>query len=95
MKYRVGLMDELILDQLSGNSSSHIVRHLYWLPDEAASLYQHAFCCGECGMPAFYLMQREYTHKGDIWTEILGWYSPGLIATKEKLYFADRLRTGR
>ncbi len=81
MTYEVDIMDELLIDPLPGDVKPFVVKHAYWLPDEAASLYAHAHTVlsYEChspiiaaanGTPAFYLRQPEDTIKGQMYYDL-------------------------
>lgn len=81
MSYQVDIMDELVINPLPEDVKSHVVKHDYWLPDEAASLYSKAFCIVslEChspiialqnGTPAIYLRQPEDTIKGQMYYDL-------------------------
>ena len=77
MSYEVNIMDELLIDPLPGDVRPFVVKHGYWLPDEAASVYAraHSLLSFEChspiialatGTPSFYLRQPEDTIKGQM-----------------------------
>ncbi len=81
MTYQVDIMDELLIDPLPEDVKPFIVKHDYWLPDEAASLYAKAFAVlsFEChspiiaaanGTPCFYLRQPEDTIKGQMYYDL-------------------------
>jgi len=81
MTYQVDIMDELLIDPLPADVKAKVVKHGYWLPDEAASLYTQAHCVlsFEChspimaltnGTPAFYLRQPEDTIKGQMYYDL-------------------------
>jgi hypothetical protein len=81
MTYQVDIMDELLIDKLPDDVKPHIVKHTYWLPDEAASLYARAqaVLSFEChspiiaaanGTPCFYLRQPEDTIKGQMYYDL-------------------------
>lgn len=81
MTYQVGIMDELLINPLPDDVKPFVVKHEYWLPDEAASLYAHAHTVlsFEChspiiasvnGTPAFYLRQPEDTIKGQMYYDL-------------------------
>ncbi len=81
MTYEVDIMDELLIDPLPEDVKSKVVKHGYWMPDEAASIYQKAFALlsFEChspiislvnGTPAFYLRQPEDTIKGQMYYDL-------------------------
>ncbi|HEV7350321.1 polysaccharide pyruvyl transferase family protein [Telluribacter sp.] len=81
MTYQVDIMDELLIDPLPTDVKAKVVKHGYWLPDEAASLYSHAHTVlsFEChspiiaaanGTPAFYLRQPEDTIKGQMYYDL-------------------------
>src|SRR5690606_29295596 len=42
MTYEVDIMDELLIDPLPEDVKPYVVKHGYWLPDEAASIYAKA-----------------------------------------------------
>lgn len=81
MTYQVDIMDELLINPLPQDIKRYVVKHNYWLPDEAASLYAHAntILSFEChspiiatanGTPAFYLRQPEDTIKGQMYYDL-------------------------
>jgi polysaccharide pyruvyl transferase WcaK-like protein len=81
MTYQLDIMDELLINPLPEDVKSHIVKHGYWLPDEAASLYKRAqaVLSFEChspiiaaanGTPCFYLRQPEDTIKGQMYYDL-------------------------
>lgn len=81
MTYQVSIMDELLIDPLPDDVKQMVVKHPYWLPDEAASLYSKAFAVlsFEChspiiaaanGTPTFYLRQPEDTIKGQMYYDL-------------------------
>lgn len=81
MTYEVDIMDELLLNPLPDDVKPFVVKHDYWLPDEAASLYKHAhtILSYEChspiiaitnGTPAFYLRQPQDTIKGQMYYDL-------------------------
>jgi len=81
MTYEVDIMDELLIDPLPEDVKSSVVKHGYWLPDEAASLYKNAYAIlsFEChspiialanGTPAFYLRQPQDTIKGQMYYDL-------------------------
>jgi hypothetical protein len=81
MTYEVSIMDELLIDPLPADIRSKIVKHGYWLPDEAASLYSkaHTLLSFEChspiiaaaaGTPMIYLRQPEDTIKGQMYYDL-------------------------
>lgn len=81
MTYQVGIMDELLINPLPDDVKKQVVKHDYWLPDEAASLYAqaHTVLSFEChspiiaianGTPAFYLRQPEDTIKGQMYYDL-------------------------
>ncbi|WP_342085100.1 polysaccharide pyruvyl transferase family protein [Dyadobacter sp. OTU695] len=81
MTYQVDIMDELLINPLPEDVKAHIVKHGYWLPDEAASLYKRAqaVLSFEChspiiaaanGTPCFYLRQPEDTIKGQMYYDL-------------------------
>ncbi|WP_229599123.1 polysaccharide pyruvyl transferase family protein [Runella sp. CRIBMP] len=81
MTYQVDIIDELLVNPLPDDVKPFVVKHGYWLPDEAASLYAHAHTVlsYEChspiiaitnGTPAFYLRQPEDTIKGQMYYDL-------------------------
>lgn len=81
MTYQVDIMDELLINPLPDDVKPFIVKHDYWLPDEAASLYAqaHTVLSFEChspiiaaanGTPCFYLRQPEDTIKGQMYYDL-------------------------
>lgn len=81
MTYQLDIMDELLISPLPEDVRPHIVKHGYWLPDEAASLYRRAqaVLSFEChspiiaaanGTPCFYLRQPEDTIKGQMYYDL-------------------------
>lgn len=81
MTYQVEIMDELLIDPLPADVKSHVVKRGYWLPDEAASVYEKAFLVlsFEChspiiaaakNTPFFYLRQPEDTIKGQMYYDL-------------------------
>lgn len=81
MTYQVDIMDELLIDPLPEDVKPFIVKHDYWLPDEAASVYKKAnsvfsFEChspiiaAQAGTPVFYLRQPEDTIKGQMYYDL-------------------------
>lgn len=81
MTYQVGIMDELLYDPLPEDVKPYIVKHGWWFPDEAVSLYSRACCVVsfEChspilsianGTPAFYIRQKEDTIKGQMYYDL-------------------------
>ncbi|MEZ4905295.1 MAG: polysaccharide pyruvyl transferase family protein [Spirosomataceae bacterium] len=81
MTYQVAIMDELLFNPLPEDVKPFVVKHDYWLPDEAASLYAQAHCIlsYEChspiialtnGTPAFYLRQPQDTIKGQMYYDL-------------------------
>ena len=81
MTYQVDIMDELLVNPLPNDVKPFVLKRGYWLPDEAASLYNKAFCVisFEChspiialrnGTPAFYLRQPEDTIKGQMYYDL-------------------------
>jgi len=81
MTYQVDIMDELLIDPLPADVRPNVVKRGYWFPDEAASVYSHAFAVlsFEChspiislvnGTPAFYLRQPEDTIKGQMYYDL-------------------------
>lgn len=83
MTYQVSIMDELLIDPLPDDVKPFVVKHGYWLPDEAASLYAqtHTVLSFEChspiiaatnGTPCFYLRQPEDSIKGQMYYDRSG-----------------------
>ncbi|MGV3589662.1 MAG: polysaccharide pyruvyl transferase family protein [Adhaeribacter sp.] len=81
MTYQVDIMDELLVTPLPADVKPFIIKHGYWLPDEAASLYARATAVlsFEChspiiaaanGTPGFYLRQPEDTIKGQMYYDL-------------------------
>jgi polysaccharide pyruvyl transferase WcaK-like protein len=81
MTYQVDIMDELLINPLPDDVKPFVTKHGYWLPDETASVYSHAFAVlsFEChspiislvnGTPAFYLRQPEDTIKGQMYYDL-------------------------
>jgi len=81
MTYQVDIIDELLVNPLPDDVKPFVVKHGYWLPDEAASLYAqaHTVLSYEChspiiaaanGTPAFYLRQPEDTIKGQMYYDL-------------------------
>ncbi|MDR6806852.1 polysaccharide pyruvyl transferase WcaK-like protein [Dyadobacter sp. BE34] len=81
MTYQLDVMDELLINPLPDDIKPYIVKHGYWLPDEAASLYKRAqaVLSFEChspiiaaanGTPCFYLRQPEDTIKGQMYYDL-------------------------
>ena len=81
MTYQVDIIDELLVNPLPDDVKPLVVKHGYWLPDEAASLYAHAHAVlsYEChspiialtnGTPAFYLRQPQDTIKGQMYYDL-------------------------
>ena len=81
MTYQVDIMDELLINPLPDDVKPYIVKHGYWLPDEAASIYTRAnsvfsFEChspiiaARSGTPIFYLRQPEDTIKGQMYYDL-------------------------
>ncbi len=104
MTYEVEIMDELLVDPLPEDVKPFVLKHDYWMPDEAASIYAkaHTVLSFEChspilaatvGTPIFYLRQPEDTIKGQMY------YDLGLddwvfeIEETEGHMIADALRT--
>lgn len=104
MTYEVDIMDDLLIDPLPEDVKPFVIKHAYWMPDEAASIYAkaHAVLSFEChspiialanGTPVFYLRQPEDTIKGQMY------YDLGLddwtfeIEQTEGRQIADTLRT--
>lgn len=81
MTYQVDIMDELLVDSLPFDVKPYVVKHSYWMPDEAASLYAHAYAvlsmdchspiiaCAN-GTPFFYFRQPEDTSKGQMYYDL-------------------------
>ena len=81
MTYQLDVMDELLINPLPDDVKPYVVKHGYWLPDEAASLYKRAqaVLSFEChspiiaatnGTPCFYLRQPEDTIKGQMYYDL-------------------------
>ncbi|MDR2040420.1 MAG: polysaccharide pyruvyl transferase family protein [Bacteroidales bacterium] len=81
MTYEVGLFDELLYNPLPDDVKPFVVKHDYWLPDEAMSLYARmhtllSFECHSpimairCGKPTFYLRQPQDTIKGQMYYDL-------------------------
>ncbi|TDB67948.1 polysaccharide pyruvyl transferase family protein [Arundinibacter roseus] len=81
MTYQVDIIDELLIDPLPDDVKPFVVKHDYWYPDEAASLYAkaHTVLSFEChspiiaavnGTPAFYLRQPQDTIKGQMYYDL-------------------------
>lgn len=81
MTYQVDIMDELLIDPLPEEIKGNVVKRGYWLPDEAASVYDKALAVlsFEChspiiaavnGTPFFYLRQPEDTIKGNMYYDL-------------------------
>jgi polysaccharide pyruvyl transferase WcaK-like protein len=81
MTYEVELMDELLINPLPDDVKKAVVKHDYWMPDEAASLYAQAFAVlsFEChspimalknGTPSFYLRHPQDTIKGQMYYDL-------------------------
>lgn len=81
MTYQVDIMDELLIDPLPEDVKPNVIKRGYWMPDEAASVYQRAlavmsFDCHSPiialvnGTPAFYLRQPEDTIKGQMYYDL-------------------------
>lgn len=81
MTYQVNIMDSLIIDLLPNEYKKKVIKHDYWLPDEAASIYKraHTVISMEChspiiaaanGTPCFYLRQPQNTIKGQMWYDL-------------------------
>ena len=81
MTYEVSIMDELLIDPLPADVRVKVVKHDYWFPDEAASLYSkaHTLLSFEChspiiaaaaGTPMIYLRQPEDTIKGQMYYDL-------------------------
>lgn len=81
MSYQVDIMDELLIDPLPEDIKPYVVKHDYWMPDEAASIYKRAFAvlsfdchspiiaCAN-GTPFFYFRQPEDTSKGQMYYDL-------------------------
>ncbi len=81
MTYQVDIMDELLVDSLPFDVKPYVVKHGYWMPDEAASLYSQAcvvlsmdchspiIACAN-GTPFFYFRQPEDTSKGQMYYDL-------------------------
>lgn len=81
MTYQVDIMDELLIEPLPEDVKPFVSKRGYWLPDEAASLYEKAtaIISFEChspiialrnGTPGFYLRQPEDTIKGQMYYDL-------------------------
>jgi len=81
MTYQVDIMDELLIDPLPANVKAKVVKHGYWLPDEATSIYAqaHTVLSFEChspimaavtGTPCFYLRQPQDSIKGQMYYDL-------------------------
>lgn len=81
MTYQADLLDELLIDPLPADVKAKVVKHGYWLPDEAAAVYAHAHTVlsFEChspimaavnGTPCFYLRQPQDTIKGQMYYDL-------------------------
>lgn len=81
MTYEVDIMDELLIDPLPPDVKPFVIKHGYWMPDEAASVYAkaHTVLSFEChspiiaaanGTPFFYLRQPEDTIKGQMYYDL-------------------------
>lgn len=81
MTYQTEIMDPLIVDPLPSDVRKNVVKHDYWLPDEAASLYRKAYAVisMECHSPiislvnhtpAFYIRQPQDTIKGQMYHDL-------------------------
>lgn len=81
MTYQADIMDELLIDPLPEDVKPYVVKHDYWMPDEAASVYARAFAlvsfdchspiiaCAN-GTPFLYLRQPEDTSKGQMYYDL-------------------------
>ncbi len=102
MTYQADLLNELLIDPLPADVKAKVVRHGYWLPDEAASVYAqaHTVLSFEChspimaavnGTPCFYLRQPQDTIKGQMYYDLgLGDWTFEIEQTTGK-QIADRL----
>ena len=81
MDYQVKIWDELIMNKLPEDVKPYVIKHDYWLPDEAISFYSHAhsIISMEChtvimaisvGTPVFYLRQPQDTIKGQMFYDL-------------------------
>lgn len=81
MDYQVRIWDELIINKLPDDVKPYVIKHDYWLPDEAISFYSHAhsIISMEChtvimaisvGTPVFYLRQPQDTIKGQMFYDL-------------------------
>jgi len=81
MTYAVNIMDELLVRPLPDDVKPFVVKHDYWMPDEAASLYAQAHTVLSCechspiialtnGTPAFYIRQPQDTIKGQMYYDL-------------------------
>lgn len=81
MTYQVDILDELLIDPLPADVKAKVVKHGYWLPDEATAVYAqaHTVLSFEChspimaavnGTPCFYLRQPQDTIKGQMYYDL-------------------------
>ncbi len=81
MTYQVDIMDELLINPLPDDVKPFVIKRGYWLPDEAASIYNkaHTVLSFEChspiiaavnNTPFFYLRQPEDTIKGQMYYDL-------------------------
>ncbi len=82
MTYQLDIIDPLLFNPLPADVKKNVIRQKdFWLPDEAAFVYQkaRAVISVEChspiiafaqGTPAFYVRQPEDTIKGQMWYDI-------------------------
>jgi len=81
MTYQLDIMDELLINPLPEDVKPFVIKRGYWLPDEAASVYEKAFSVlsFECHSPIiaaanktlfFYLRQPEDTIKGQMYYDL-------------------------
>lgn len=81
MTYQVDIMDELLIEPLPEDVKAQVIKRGYWMPGEAASVYQSAFAVmsSEChspiialtnGTPAFYIRQPTDTIKGQMYYDL-------------------------
>jgi polysaccharide pyruvyl transferase WcaK-like protein len=81
MSYQTKVMDDLIIDRLPEDVKPFVIKHDYWLPDEAISFYAnaHSIISMEChtvimaiavGTPVFYLRQPQDTIKGQMFYDL-------------------------
>lgn len=104
MTYEVDIMDELLINPLPEDVKPFVVKRGYWLPDEAASVYEraHTVLSFEChspiiaatnGTPFIYLRQPEDTIKGQMYYDLGFDHSVFEIEQTSGKQIADRLHT--